>query len=100
EGFGSPVIVVLNKLDDLFSATKGEMPEYKTLARLYDTFGTPRDLIRVSMEVRGFAIDEEQFNESFDATLQELQERGASDKAEGKTKTSPALVTVSSNLAR
>ena len=26
------------------------MPEYKTLARLYDTFGTPRDLIRVGLK--------------------------------------------------
>ena len=31
------------------------MPEYKALARLYDTFGTPRDLIRVGLEERGFA---------------------------------------------
>jgi alanyl-tRNA synthetase len=38
------------------------MPEYKALARLYDTFGTPRDLIRVGLEERGFAIEEDDFN--------------------------------------
>ena len=47
ERFRSTLTVGLNKLDELFTSTKGAMPEYKTLARLYDTFGTPRDLIRV-----------------------------------------------------
>ena len=47
ERFRSTLTVGLNKLDEVFSAAKGSMPEYKTLARLYDTFGTPRDLIRV-----------------------------------------------------
>jgi alanyl-tRNA synthetase len=47
ERFRSTLTVGLNKLDELFASTKGEMPEYKALARLYDTFGTPRDLIRV-----------------------------------------------------
>ncbi len=60
------------------------MPEYKALARLYDTFGTPRDLIRVGLEERGFAIDEDEFNDSFDAALQELQQTGTAEKGEGK----------------
>ena len=55
ERFGSTLTVGLQKLDALFSTTtEGAMPDYKELARLYDTFGTPRDLIRVSMEERGF----------------------------------------------
>ena len=72
--FGSTLTVGLNKLDEVFAATKGAMPEYKTLARLYDTFGTPRDLIRVGLEERGFVIDEDEFNRAFDAALQELQQ--------------------------
>src|SRR5882672_1538870 len=47
--------------------------EWKELAKLYDTFGTPRDLIMVSLEEHGFAITENQFNDSFDMALQELQ---------------------------
>src|SRR6188474_199751 len=43
ERFGSTLSVGLNKMDELFASTKGQMPEYKALARLYDTFGTPRD---------------------------------------------------------
>src|SRR5882762_3613900 len=50
ERFGATLTVGLSKLDELFASTQGAMPEYKTLARLYDTFGTPRDLIRVGLE--------------------------------------------------
>jgi alanyl-tRNA synthetase len=90
ERFGSTMTVGLQKLDDLFVKTKeNRAPAYPDLARLYDTFGTPRDLIRVSLELRGFAIDEDQFNESFDAALQELQRAGATGKSEGKAKTNP-----------
>jgi len=84
ERFGSTMTVGLNKLEELFSSTKGQ-PGFKELGRLYDTFGTPRDLIRIGLEERGFAIDEEDFNESFDAALQELQKTGAAEKA-SKTK--------------
>src|ERR1043166_5439437 len=48
--FRSTLTVGLNKLEEMFAASKEAMPEYKTLARLYDTFGTPRDLIRVALE--------------------------------------------------
>src|SRR2546425_206692 len=71
ERFGATMTVGLEKLDELFALTKaGQPPGYAALARLYDTFGTPRDLIRVSMEEHGFATDEQQFNESFDSALQ------------------------------
>src|SRR3989441_6164640 len=49
ERFGSTMTVGLQKLDELFAKTdKGQIPPFRELARLYDTFGTPRDLIRVS----------------------------------------------------
>ncbi len=68
--------------------------DWRELAILYDTFGTPRDLIRVSLDEHGFAIEEEQFNESFDAALQALQQTGATDKVEGKAKTNPVYAEV------
>src|ERR687883_1438364 len=78
ERFGSTLTVGLQKLDALFSVTPaGQMPDYKELARLYDTFGTPRDLIRVGLEERGFAVDEEEYNEAFDRALREIQSTGA-----------------------
>ena len=79
--FGSTLTVGLQKLDSLFSSTpEGQMPEYKELARLYDTFGTPRDLIRVGLEERGFKVGEDEYNEKFDAALRELQRAGAREQ--------------------
>src|SRR5215218_9070706 len=70
ERFGSTLTVGLQKLEALFaSTTEGEMPDYRELARLYDTFGTPRDLIRVGLEERGFMVDEDTYNEEFDRAL-------------------------------
>src|SRR3954469_3725949 len=40
ERFGSTLTVGLQKLDEVFAkAQQGQGPEYKNLARLYDTFG-------------------------------------------------------------
>jgi len=87
--FRSTLTVGLNKLDELFASTKGAMPEYKALARLYDTFGTPRDLIRVSLEERGFVVEEEEFNRLFDAALQDLQQATVTTKHEARAQINP-----------
>jgi alanyl-tRNA synthetase len=101
ERFGSTMTVGLQKLDELFVRTKeNRAPAYPDLARLYDTFGTPRDLIRVSLELRGFAIDEDHFNDSFDAALQELQQAGATEKGEGKAKSNPLYTDLSQREGR
>ena len=77
ERFGTTLTIGLQKLDELLSRTaKGSMPEFTGLARLYDTYGTPRDLIRVSLEERGFVLDENEFGKSFDAALREIQQTG------------------------
>ncbi len=82
ERFGSTLTIGLQKLDALFASTpEGEIPDDKELARLYDTFGTPRDLVRVGLEERGFEIDEESFNQRFDAALREIQGTGAREHA-------------------
>jgi alanyl-tRNA synthetase len=73
ERFGSTVIVGLQKLDELFKKTVAGRPAYTELARLYDTHGTPRDLIRVSLEEHGFRISEEEFNDLFDVALGQIQ---------------------------
>ena len=90
ERFGSTLTVGLQKLDEAFAKTKGgEAPSFKDLARLYDTFGTPRDLIRVSLEERGFMLDEERFSRFFETALQALQLTGTSEKREAKAKSKP-----------
>src|SRR5215217_3905577 len=100
ERFRSTLTVGLNKLDEVFAASKGAMPDYKTLARLYDTFGTPRDLIRVGLEERGFVIEEEEFNRSFDTALQELQQTGTTEKGETKAKANPVYANIAGRLSR
>jgi alanyl-tRNA synthetase len=101
ERFGSTMTVGLQKLDEVFAQTqKNQMPAYTDLARLYDTFGIPRDLIRVSLEERGFSAEETQFNESFDAALQALQQTGATERAEGKAKTNPVYSGIATRIER
>ncbi|MDT7810068.1 MAG: alanyl-tRNA synthetase [Acidobacteriota bacterium] len=75
ERFSTTLTTGLQKLEALFaSIPQGQHPDWKELARLYDTFGTPRDLIRVAIEERGFpTFDEEIFNERFDMALREIQ---------------------------
>src|SRR6185295_11388823 len=41
ERFGATLTVGLSKLNETFGSSAGAVPEYKALARLYDTFGTP-----------------------------------------------------------
>jgi alanyl-tRNA synthetase len=98
ERFGATLTVGLSKLDELFASTQQGMPGYQALARLYDTFGTPRDLIRVGLEERGFAVDEEKFNESFDTALQDLQRMGARGNVEGKAKANTIHADVAGRL--
>jgi alanyl-tRNA synthetase len=91
EQFGSTMTVGLHKLDELFSTTpESQYPEWRELAKLYDTFGTPRDLIRVAFGERGLVtFDEETFDSRFDIALQDLQQTGAKEKFEGKARTNP-----------
>jgi len=110
ERFGSTLTVGLQKLEELFAKTpEGKFPDWKDLARLYDTFGTPRDLIRVALEERGLfkfteewsisgLFDEGTFNYHFDAALQELQQTGSIGKTEQKTKTKPIYAEVANRV--
>jgi alanyl-tRNA synthetase len=100
ERFGTTLTVGLSKLEELFSSTRKGVPEYSTLARLYDTFGTPRDLIRVGLEERGFSISEDEFTKSFDAALQELQQSGAGAKVEARTKANTSYAELAERLSR
>jgi alanyl-tRNA synthetase len=100
ERFGSTLTVGLQKLEALFSSTpEGQMPDYKELARLYDTFGTPRDLIRVGLEERGFEVTEDEYNEAFDRALREIQSTGTkAHAAAAASKSNPVYATVAERV--
>jgi alanyl-tRNA synthetase len=101
ERFSSTLTVGLQKLDALFSSVKeGEQPEYKEMARLYDTFGTPRDLIRVSLEERGFQLEEDAFNEAFDAALREIQQANVREHDTARAKTKPVYAEIAERVGR
>jgi alanyl-tRNA synthetase len=90
ERFGSTLSIGLQKLDALFSSKEERrLPDYKELAKLYDTFGTPRDLIRVSLEERGFQIPEEEFESKFESALRELQQANVKEQSNIKGKAKP-----------
>ena len=67
---------------------------FKTIAKLYDTYGTPRDLIRVFLEDKGIVFEEDEFNGKFDAALQVLQQQGNIGKTERKSQISPMYAEV------
>jgi alanyl-tRNA synthetase len=97
ERFSSTLTVGLNKLDDLLDEMNPEggfIPAVK-LAQLtvpmYDTYGLPRDLIRVALVERGhgFAQDEDAFNEMFDDALRQLQQAGPGSQRVGTQNARP-----------
>lgn len=95
ERFGSTLTVGLEKLDALFERSGDTIPATE-LAKLYDTFGVPRDLIRVSLIERGqaFAENEEEFNTLFDDALRQLQQTGTRAAADVPAKAKPIYANV------
>lgn len=96
ERFGNTVTVGLGKLNELgiSASTPKDDDLFLSLGKLYDTFGTPRDLIRVYLEEKGLEFEEEDFNERFDSALQELQSQGDVGKTERKSQPSPGYAEI------
>jgi len=70
------------RLGEIFVRYAPAAPPMIELARTYDTYGVPRDLIRVVLGQHGTEISEEVFNEQFDDALRELQQQTAPSMAE------------------
>ena len=73
------------RLEELFERHSPAEPPMIELARTYDTYGVPRDLIRVVLGQHGIEISEDDFNEQFDAALRELQQQTAPSMANAAT---------------
>ncbi len=91
ERFANTVTVGLGRLNDLAlsPSTPKDDNLFLSIGKLYDTFGTPRDLIRVYLEEKGLEFEEDDFNERFDAALQELQKQGEVGHTARKSQPSP-----------
>jgi alanyl-tRNA synthetase len=87
ERFGNTMTVGLQKLGEFFAKT--DEPDFIEFAKLYDTFGTPRDLVRIKLEEKGIETGEDEFNRKFDAALQEIQSQSAVGKTERKSIVNP-----------
>lgn len=108
ERFGNTMTVGLAKLNELFSAMSGAEEDgavaatavnseefYLELARLYDTFGTPRDLIRVKLEeFIQVPVAEEEFNAKFDVALTVIQQQSGIGKTQRKSQLRPVYIDV------
>ncbi|MBK6725509.1 MAG: alanine--tRNA ligase [Acidobacteria bacterium] len=96
ERFANTVTVGLSRLNVLgiSPTTPKDDDLFLSIGKLYDTFGTPRDLIRVFLEEKGLGFEEEDFNERFDAALQALQQQSGIGKTERKSEASPIYAAV------
>ena len=91
ERFGNTVTVGLSRLNDLGLSGSTSIDDnlFLSITKLYDTFGTPRDLIRVYLEEKGIEIAEDEYNERFDAALLQLQQQSEVGKTTRKSQISP-----------
>ncbi|MEK7857182.1 MAG: alanine--tRNA ligase-related protein, partial [Acidobacteriota bacterium] len=93
--FGNTVTAGLGKLAELdISAETPSDVLFPQIAKLYDTFGTPRDLIRVYLEEKGIAFEEDDYNQRFDAALQDLQKQSGIGQTQRKSEISPLYAEV------
>ncbi|MGH9820741.1 MAG: alanine--tRNA ligase-related protein, partial [Pyrinomonadaceae bacterium] len=90
ERFGNTVTVGLGKLNELrISEGDGSDKLFLDIAKLYDTFGTPRDLIRVFLEEKGIEFGEDEYDQKFDHALQELQQQSDVGHTTRRSQVSP-----------
>jgi alanyl-tRNA synthetase len=92
ERFGNTLTAGLGRLNELEITDSDDL--FLSIGKLYDTFGTPRDLIRVFLEEKGREFEEDDFNLRFDAALKELQKRSGVGKTERKGEPSPVYAQV------
>ena len=79
----------LHNLDIYFSGDNSDFLDFRDFARNYDTYGTPKDLIKISLEDKGYMFNEEEFNEKFDKALSEIQSSGEIGKTKQNEKINP-----------
>ncbi len=89
ERFSNTMTVGLGKLNELDVKGLDGDKLFLTIAKLYDTYGTPKDLIRVFLEEKGIVFEEDDYNARFDSALQDLQRQSGIGQTERKSQISP-----------
>jgi len=100
ERFASTVTTGLDHLNQLGIDTDIPRDErlFLSIGKLYDTYGTPRDLIRVYLEEKGIEFEEEDFNDRFDAALVALQKQSDIGQTHRKSEISPVYAKLSERI--
>jgi len=100
ERFASTVTTGLDRLNQLGidADTPRDEPLFLSIGKLYDTYGTPRDLIRVYLEEKGIEFEEEDFNDRFDAALVALQKQSDIGQTHRKSEISPVYAKLSEKI--
>ncbi|MFN2501170.1 MAG: alanine--tRNA ligase [Pyrinomonadaceae bacterium] len=100
ERFANTVTVGLARLNELgLSAdTPRDDGLFLAIGKLYDTFGTPRDLIRVFLEEKGLEFEEDDFNSRFDIASKELQKQPGVGHTERKSQVSPVYARIAETV--
>ncbi|MGB7209992.1 MAG: alanine--tRNA ligase-related protein [Pyrinomonadaceae bacterium] len=70
------------------------------LAKLYDTFGTPKDLIFISLRDNGFDVAEVEFDKEFDEAIRNFQENSQVGKTRQNDKINPIYVALERTSVR
>ncbi len=101
ERFGNTLTTGLKKLDELIAAKRSDMKagfiDFVELARIYDTFGVPSDLIRVVLEQKGFGFWESE--EEFDMPFSDQHYMLQTDLGQGKEKSPEQLTEISAYMS-
>jgi alanyl-tRNA synthetase len=94
ERFSNTMTVGLGKLNELDVKGLDGDKLFLTIAKLYDTYGTPKDLIRVFLEEKGIVFEEDDYNARFDSALQDLQRQSGIGQTERKSQISPVYAEI------
>ncbi len=90
ERFGNTLTEGSKRYEEKLGKVSSENAELFTeSAKLFDTFGYPRDLIRVRLESQGLKFPEEEFDEKFDNALGKLQEQSSIGKTQQAERINP-----------
>ena len=98
--FSRILVVGEPRLAELFESYAPAVPPMLELARTYDTYGVPRDLIRVVLAQHGVDMSEDEFNEQFDSALRELQRQTAPSMVETSRRGREIYTKVAGGLPR
>jgi alanyl-tRNA synthetase len=94
ERFSNTMTVGLGKLNELDVKGLDGDKLFLTIAKLYDTYGTPKDLIRVFLEEKGIVFEEDDYNARFDSALQDLQRQSGIGQTERRSQISPVYAEI------